>query len=260
MQNLSSLELVICGNMKKTIISLPFYVFLLGILSGGCEKVNELYTDDREIVKEVDLNPYDFVRIWSICNIRLVEDTVCKTVLKGRKSVVSNISFKQEDQKVLVREDGKNQWHRGTERPLLEFHFTNLRYFRIEEPAYLWSEDTIHAEHLTVIAANELSDIDLIMDTKSFYLENWTTNTGEYKLSGRCNKFRVMLYGSGRLQAKDLHASHAVIEQHSIANGYLSVKDTLEVYTKSKGNIFYSGDPKKIIFEQQAPGKLIKMH
>lgn len=260
MQNLLNLESDICGKMKIRIKYLPLFLFLLSIFTGGCEKVNELYTDDREVVKEIALDRYNYVRIWSVCDIRLVEDTVCKAVIRGQKSVVNNISFTQENQKIFVREKGTNQWHRGTERPLVEFHFTNLRYFRIEEPSHLWSEDTIHSENLKVIAANGLSEVDLIIDTDSFYLENWTTNTGEYKLSGQCKKFHVKLCGSGSLQAEDLNTFHAVIEQNSIAHGYLSVEDTLEVSTFNKGNIYYSGNPKKIIFEQNASGKLIKMH
>lgn len=258
MQNLLSLESVIFGKIKKNMKYLPLYLFLLIMLTGGCEEVNDLYSDNREIVREVKFEPYDYVRIWSVCNIRLVEDTVCKAVLKGRKSVINNISFRQEENKILVGEERENQWYRGTQKPFLEFHFTSLRYFRIEEPAHLWSEDTIHTNHLSVIAANELSDVDLVMDTKSFYLENWTTNTGNYKLSGKCNKLQAKMYGSGRLQAEDLSTSHAVIEQHSIANGYLSVKDTLEVYMESTGNIYYSGNPEKIVFKQHASGKLIK--
>ncbi|MGM0529801.1 MAG: GIN domain-containing protein [Bacteroidota bacterium] len=245
--------------MKNIIKYLPLYFFLLSIFTGGCERVNDLYTADREIVKEVSLEDYNYVRIWSICDIRLVEDTVCKAVVKGKKSVVNHISFKQEDHKIFVREKGENKWHRGTERPLVEFHFTNLGYFRIEEPARLYSEDTIQSKNLKIIAANELSEVDLILDTESLYFENWTTNTGEYKFSGKCHRFHIKLYGSGRLQAEDLITSHAVIEQHSISNGYLSVEDTLEVYTSSEGDIYYLGHPQKIIFEQEASGKLIKI-
>lgn len=259
MQNLLNSESVIFGKMKHIIKFLPVYFSLISIFIGGCEKVNELYTDDREMVKEVPLEPYNYVRIWSISDIRLVEDTVCKAVLKGKRSVVNNISFKQEDKRIFVREKGTNQWYRGTERPVIAFHFTNLQYFRIEEPAQLWSEDTIHSENLKIIVANELSEVDLILDTESFYFENWTTNTGTYKFSGKCNNSNIKLYGSGRLQAKNLITAHAVIEQHSIANGYFFVQDTLEVYTKSKGNIYYTGNPKRIIFERDASGRLIRM-
>lgn len=259
MRNLLNLESVICGKMKHIIKYMTLSFFLLGIISEGCERVNELYSDNREMVREVKLKPYDYVRIWSVCNIRLVQDTACKVLVKGRKSVVENISFRQEEKRVLVGEEHENQWYRGTEKPLLEFHFNSLRYFRIEEPAHLWSEDTIHTRHLSIIAANELSNVDLMLDAKSVYLENWTTNTGGYQLSGKCSKLHVKLFGSGKLQAEKLNTSHAIIEQHSIGNGYLSVKDTLEVYSESKGNVYYSGNPEKIIFKQHASGKLIRM-
>ncbi len=259
MRNLLNSESVICGKMKHIIKYMTLFLFLLSFVSGGCEQVNELYSDNREMVREVKLKPYDYVRIWSVGNIRLVEDTVCKAIVKGKKSVVENISFRQEDKRVLVGEERENQWYRGTDKPLVEFHFTSLRYFRIEEPASVWSEDTIHTRHLSIIAANELSDVDLILDAQSVFLENWTTNTGVYQFSGKCNKLHAKLFGSGRLQAEKLNASHGVIEQHSIGNGYLSVDDTLEVYTKSKGNIYYTGDPEKIIFEQHASGRLIRM-
>lgn len=258
MLNLLNSESAIYGKMKRTIPYITFYFLLYSIFFGGCGEMNEIYIDNREIEREIKHDPYNYVRIWSVGNIKLVEDTVCKTVVKGKKSVVSNINFKQEDGKIFVREKGHNKWNRGVEKPLLEFHFKSLNYFRIEEPAHLWSTDTVYSQNLKIIAANELSKVDLIINTESFYFENWSNNTGNYKFAGKSNRFHIKLYGSARLRAENLNTSHAVIEQHSIANGYLSVKDTLEVYTKSKGDIYYSGDPQKIIFEQDAPGELIK--
>lgn len=233
---------------------------MTGLLAAGCEKVNSLYTDESITEKEVSFDHYNSIWTYGIFDIRLVEDTVYKMVVTGRRSVVDNITYTQKNRKIIIEENKKNQWYRGIEKPVLEFHFRELRYFRIEEPSRLRSLDTIHSDNLQVIVANELSEVDLTMDAGTFYMENWSTNTGEYTLSGRCENFSVKLCGSGSLHAEGLETSHAVIEQQSIGKGYLSVKDTLEVYSSSQGDIYYAGNPKKIIFEQNASGELIRMY
>jgi hypothetical protein len=245
---------------KITINPVVSLILLLAFLTAGCEQVNDLYTDSREVTKEVSFDSYNSIWTYGVFNIRLVEDTVCKAVVKGKRSIVKNLTFKQERRKIIVREEQTNKWARGTEKPVLEFHFKRLRYFRIEEPASLESLNTLHSRHLEVIAANELSRVDLTMDVQSFYMENWSTNTGVYELSGNCGNFHVKLCGSGELRAEKLKTKNARIEQQSIANGYLSVNDTLRVFSSNEGDVYYSGEPEKIVFKKQASGKLIKMH
>jgi hypothetical protein len=245
--------------MKKSVNPLIKYFFLCCLLPAGCEQVHEMYTDPQITRKQIPLETYHTIWTYGIFDIRLVEDTVCKVMLNGKKSLLDNIWFNQRGKKILVGEEKKNQWYRGTDKPVLEFHFRKLRYLRIEEPSYLKTVDTIHTRQLKLILANELTRMDLMLDAEHVYMENWSTNTGVYHLTGRCAHLHVKLCGSGRLEAERLETQNAVIEQHSIANGYLTVTDTLEVYSKNEGNIFYSGDPAKIIFERHASGKLIRI-
>ena len=244
--------------MKKSVKPLIKYIFLCLLLPVGCEQVHELYTDPQITREEIPLEPYHTIWTYGLFDIRLTEDTVCKVMLKGKKSVLDNLWFNQRGKKILVGEGKKNQWHRATDKPVLDFHFKKLRYLRIEEPSCLQADDTIHTSQLKLILANELTKMNLLLDAERVYMENWSTNTGVYHLAGRCAHLHVKLCGSGRLEAERLKTQNAVIEQHSIANGYLTVKDTLEVYSKNAGNIFYSGDPAKIIFEKHASGKLIR--
>jgi hypothetical protein len=229
------------------------------MLSPGCEEVNDLYTDGTKITTERSFDPYHSIWTYGIFDIQLVEDTTWKVIAKGKRNLINNLTYVQENRKIVVEEKKQNQWYRGTEKPQLEFHFKNLRYFRIEEPSCLSSPDTIHSDNLKIIIANELSSVDLTIDAGSFYLENWTTNTGTYAISGKCQNLHVRLFGSGEFKATHLNARHAVMENHSIANGYLFVRDTLKVYSLSKGDVYYTGNPEKIIFKRQGSGRLIQM-
>jgi len=255
MQSSSNLASVIAG--KK-----PFAMaFLLAcLLMPGCQETAILFgEDDEPVSRQVSLEAYRSVWTYGLFEISLIQDTVNKAVVKGKASMVKNIHFKQEGGKVTVTEEKSNHWDQSGEKPLLEFHFRNLNYFRIEEPSRLYSRDTLHTNKLEVIVANELSEIDLLIDAGYFYLENWTTSTGKYTLKGLCREFEMKLCGSGTLEARGLKAKNADITQQSLGDGYITVSDTLKVHSSGQGHIYYDGNPRKVIFTQQASGELIPL-
>lgn len=233
--------------------------FLLAwLFMPGCQEAQVLFGEDNEPVsRQVKLEAYRSVWTYGLFEISLVQDTVNKAVVHGKPSIVENIQLEQEGGKVTVTEKKSNHWDHSGKKPLLEFHFRNLNYFRIEEPSRLYSRDTLHTNKLEVIVANGLSEIDLLIDAGYFYLENWTTNTGKYALRGLCQDFEMKLCGSATLKARGLKVRNARITQQSMGDGYITVQDTLEVHSSGQGHIYYYGNPQKVIFTQQASGQLI---
>jgi len=227
------------------------------LMMAGCEKAGDLWLDDKKTVRQVSLEPRDAIWTYGLFDIRLVEDTTNKLVIRGHREVVNNIEVTQNKRKTTVTEDLSNRWYNSKSKPVLEYHFTRLRYFRIEEPSRLSSADTIHSKHLEVIVANELSEIDLMVDAGYLYLENWTTNTGNFRFRGKATQFKVELHGSGRLQADSLYTENARVRQQSIGDIHIRANDTLQVHSSGSGNVFYYGEPAEIIFEQNAAGELI---
>lgn len=256
MQNLLNLAWVTNGNHR--IHKAMMMTGLLSVLMlAGCEEAGDLWRDQKKIVRQVDLEPRDAIWTYGLFDIRLVQDTTYKLVIRGYREVVNNIHVSQNKRKTTVSEDFSNHWYSGKSKPVLEYHFVGLRYCRIEEPSRLSSPDTIHSNHLEVIVANELSEIDLVVDAGYLYLENWTTNTGNYSFRGKAHHYEVELHGSGRLQADSLHTKNAVIRQQSIGDIHIRTNDTLQVHSSGSGDVFYYGEPAEIIFEQSASGDLI---
>jgi len=256
MQNLLNLVWVISGNppIRKAMMLTGLITVLM---LAGCEKAGDLWLDEKKIVRQVNLEARDAIWTYGLFDIRLVQDTTNKLIIRGHRQMVNNIHVTQNKRKTTVTEDLSNHWYSSKSNPVLEFHFTSLRYFRIEEPSRLSSADTIHSNHLEVIVANELSEIDLMVDAGYLYLENWTTNTGNFRFRGKAQQYKVELHGSGRLQADSLLTKNALIRQQSIGDIHIRASDTLQVHSSGSGDVFYYGEPAEIIFEQTASGELI---
>ena len=229
----------------------------LTILVTGCEDFEPFVSDDHTVTREIQLKPYSSIWTYGLFDICLVQDTTHKVILTGRKAVLNNMDHSQDNHRITFREGSGNHWYSKGGKPTLEFHFRNLRYLRIEEPANLISQDTIHTDKLQLFIANELSEVNLLIDAGYFYLENWTTSTGIFTIDGKCREMSIRLCGSGHLEAAGLQAQKATILQQSIGDAHVRVHDTLEVQTTSSGNVYYYGRPEKIIFDQHASGELI---
>src|SRR6056297_2560460 len=239
MQNSLNLGLVTNGSRRWSVFVL-LAGLSLGLLLPGCQEAGFLFDEQEETIsREIPLDSYRSIWTYGLFEIRLVQDTVHKAVGKGRSSLVKNIHFSQDRRKVTVQEDKSNQWYQAGQKPLVEFHFKDLNYFRIEEPSRLYSADTLHTSRLEVIVANELSEVDLLLDAGYFYLENWTTNTGRFSLKGRCRDFEMKLCGSGTVKAKGLEVGDANIIQQSMGDAYITVTDTLEVRSTGSGHVYY---------------------
>jgi len=237
------------------LLMLAASIVLPGI--SGCENLGSMVMEDQEVIREKQLEPYHTIWTYGLFDITLVQDSVHKVVISGRKGQVNNIHFSQHNRRIRVTEKSTNHWYSGMGKPQLEFHFKEMRYVRLEEPSTLTSQDTLHGKHLKLIVANELSGIDLQINTNSLYLENWTTNTGRFKIAGQCDDLRVQLTGSARLEAGNLHTREAFIRQESIGDVYIHTKDTLEVHSFARGHVYYYGNPEEIIFENSSSGELI---
>jgi hypothetical protein len=258
MQNLLNWDLATTGSGGKGIIKMLVCSGILVILAiAGCEQASMLGSNDKKASREVALEDYRSVWTYGLFDISLVQDTVHKAVIKGRRSMVENIHFKHEDGRITVTEGKSNYWQPEADKPRVTFHFDNLNYFRIEEPSSLTSPDTIHTSRLEVIVANELSRVDLKLDVGYFYLENWTTSTGRFRLEGQCHQLEVKLCGSGVLKADKLAADKAFIRQKSIGDGYVRVSDTLKVHSTGSGDVYYYGSPGQVLFQKQSSGQLI---
>jgi len=274
MQNLLNSGWVISGKwlapkhrVKRSLLGLPVILIHICLITVslyciGCEPTGIFQKNEPIREREISLEPYHSVWTFGLFDITLVPDTTNKVVISGLPAQMDRIDFtrpKGRDWQVNVYEDKTNHWYPGEERPQLDFHFRRLNYFRLEEPASLSSRDTIHTPNLKVIVANELSKTDLQVEAGYLYLENWSTNTGNYRLSGKCDELEVKLCGSGSLKAGDLRARQATIRHSSIGDAWVSVADTLKVYSSGRGNVYYYGNPGKIVFEQYATGQLIDL-
>ena len=105
-----------------------------------------------------------------------------------------------------------------------------------------------------ILATNRLNSLKVSGTTnvdisrlrnKSFNLEIF--GTGDIKAEGMSDDLEITMSGTGNVDAKDLTAKTAGVDVSGAGNIVLSVSDELRASVSGVGNVYYYGNPGKVV-------------
>ncbi len=240
---------------NKHFIYILFILILFSCKKSDFFNKKEKFTEQTKII-----SPFKEIEVRNRFEIELKSDTVDKIIIRADERFIDNINTEVSDSLLILSDKTKYNFARpGATPPKLIIHTRSLEYIYAYQPVSLTTSDTLKLESLLVRIYTDISDCNIIVKTNSFFLEVWGNGTGAYKISGQTTSLSMLMDGTPLVDASNLQADYAVINSFSTGDIYLNVLYYLEVSLKSTGNIFYSGNPTKIVEEKKSEGKLIKI-
>lgn len=216
-----------------------------------------------EGARVISLQPYHVIKLNSVFEVYLLQDTSFSVKVMGDARVIENIRFNVREDTLTISNEYSTKWlSPNRNRVSLFIGSSRLKGIEINESCYIKSIDPIISADFQIInqPTPRLCEIDIELDNYYFLYWNNYQCGGSVTLRGKTTHLETHTFALMRVDAKNLIADYAVIENGSKGDCEVNVQQRLRYAIHSTGNIYLYGTPNEIslLEETTSTGKLIQ--
>lgn len=233
-----------------------FYILLIfSIIIVSCTKDNERKTE------YVKLDTFNKLIVNSTFDIYLIEDSCFSIEINANETVIENITYTVTDSVLRLDNTTSFKWLSPKNNQIdIYIHSKNLSLVELNQTCHLQTINPITSESFGLILKSKTNQATLELDCNSFYYWNNFPCGGKLTLSGMVNDLKIWNYAILTVDAKELIAKYAEVENNSQSDCTVNVTEKLNYSIRNSGDIYLYGNPSKIIKEEvNSKGKLIRV-
>jgi len=244
--------------MKK---NAPYKLLLLLwvlVIHTSCEK-GAFFNAGETVIREVLLeHNISTIEVNSMFEVTLVQDTINKAVVTCGENLQPDINIFIKDDILHLNNTLKYSWSRSYEKIKLELHLISIPQINVREPANITTRDTFKTNEFFLIDWGLFTELDVTLDVNNCAIDLSSDDFGHYTVRGKAVSATFNGKGSSFIYANELQVQNCTVKQISIGDIYINVSNELRVSLLSSGNVYYRGNPNKIVIDKlSSSGKLI---
>lgn len=223
----------------------PYFILLASILLSSCSD------EYRETTRTVPLSVFTTIHINSVFSVYLIQDTFYAVDLVGDNDVVSYIDARIDGDVLSLTNNSRQKWmHPESNKVKVYVHSPNLGRIEAYSAYLLYSVNPITSD-LSIVNQSDVkfSEIDLMLNSYSFFYWNNYLCDGKLTLHGQCENFEIYNFALHAVSAADLKAQSGFISTYAKADCRVYVTDQLTYDLHGQGNIYVHGHPAKVIMQ-----------
>lgn len=224
----------------------------------SCEK-NAFFNAGEIVSQEILFDKkISSIEVNTMLDITLVQDSINKAIVTCGENLLPDINIFVKDDILHLNNTLKYNWSRSYEKVKLELHLISVPQLNIRKPAYITTRDTFKTNEFFLIDWGEFTEVDVTLDVNSCTIDVSSDDFGHYTVKGKAASSTFYGKGSSFIYANQLRSQNCNVKQLSIGDIYINVSNELSASLLSSGNIYYSGNPNKVVIDKcNSTGKLI---
>ena len=238
------------------------FVIVLIVAASACKKAEKRScwkSVGENATKEIQLEPFNKIKLHAHLNYLLVQDSTDKLVLKGGKNLLNFVSAERVEDVLEIKNENKCNFLRDYDQKItVEIHFTSLINIHFEGSEPLLSEGKLKFDWLTLLIRDGAGPVEL--DFEAQYINTILAHGfGSFKYTGSTNRanFNIRSNGYGDAYGLSVNDSLTVVSK---TQGDVKINADgakLKAQTEADGDILYKGLPSSIQFNQYGTGNLV---
>jgi hypothetical protein len=233
-----------------------FFSLIVLTLISSCTEWGILRDNTRITKKYEELKPFKNVLLDGIYDVEIYQRDDEKLIVEGTENQISKTDIYIENDTLFIKSLNTDHWVSNYERMKLSIYVNEINRIKSVDPITFKTVDTLRSKYIAFYLYGDLCNAEILVNVKHLFLKNLPTAAGNFDIKGRTNSATIIPGGSAPFDAKGLSANNIRLLQYSSANAYVNVRNRLEVITRASGNVYYIGNPKDIILEQEASGQV----
>lgn len=211
---------------------------IIGLLLLFSCKKHEPFTTEY-IVSE-----FDTLVLSDVFDVNLIQGTENSVKIKGSKQFIDDVSWENKDNTLTFHNNANHKWlNPKTNKITLEITVNGLSKIIANETCSITSTNTLIADELGLILKSKLNHAALNISCNTFYYWNNFPCGGTVDLKGNCQTLKVWNYALMQINASELQATTALIENYSKGDVRVWCTDTISYKINGSGGIRVKGSP-----------------
>lgn len=195
------------------------------------------------ITETRSLPEFTYVEIRNVFDVTLRQADKPGVTINCGEALMPGIKTTFSNDTLIISNENHFDWTRKYRRIELFIETDSLEKITLDEPCNFRTDGVYKQDKLIVWATNNLTEVDIEIETGHFYMVNSWINTGNYRVSGKTEYAYFVINGAANLDASELIAEDMYVEQRSIDDLKIKVNGYLTYGIKNNGNIICYSQP-----------------
>ena len=237
--------------MKRGLLSTLIVLLLVACKKPACfEDAGSVVTIQRQTTSFHRINLFDDV------DVILTQDTIESIKVKAPKFIEPNISIKNENGALTIRNNTTCRWLRNpSEKVEVYIAIKNLDYFEYSGSGNVRSSNTIKANKINFYSATGAGNIAISLEAKE--VAAWVEyESADFIFRGKADVCYCYANSRGTLQFDDFEVKRLVIGYAGNRNATVVATESIEATLYHTGNVYYKGNPSNISTTFYSTGRL----
>lgn len=207
-----------------------------------------------------ELPPFNEIELNSPFDVYLKEDTSFFIEIYGNENIIEDIDFKVENNILKIINVSNSKWLTPTKNKI-EIYISSKQLSKVSanETCNILTLNPITSSEFGLILKSKANQANLELDCSTFYYWNNSPCGGMLTLYGKTERLKIWNYALMSVDAINLIAQQALVENSSLGDCKVTVINKLEYSIFGVGNIHLYGSPAEIIENQStSSGQLIQ--
>ena len=281
--------------MERKVIAV--LCILVSLIASSCSKVDSLFSNGKPITEERELD-HHFIAIsmYNNVNVKLKHSSRPHLKLTCPENLIEKVTTEIEGDTLYIKNKNDYNWLRSYDYSIdLTVYYDSLRQIDYASIGSLTSAegDSIKGVGIrdtntiiiidTTFNADTILSIDTTIYTEDIYPKTFFLNINEgcgdidlnlkcdvvkndfingtslVTLRGKVNYTVIIMRSYGAVHAENLHSNIVRVKSESTNDAYVWFVSNLFASIYSIGNVYYKGDPSKIIPGGTGDGQIIPL-
>ncbi len=222
--------------MKYSLITLIIITLLT-----SCEK-------DKITSRNLIIEAFDQIELNDAFEVFISEGNSYSIDIVGYETIIEYVDIKVDSQKLKIENTRKLGWITPSKNKI-KLYITSppLQKITADEGCNVQTLGPITSTEFGLVLVGKSNQANLELNCNTFYYWNNFPSGGKISLSGQTNILKIWNSAIMSVDAKNLRAKYAIVENSSKGDCEVSVLDKLEYSIKGIGDIHLYGNPKEII-------------
>lgn len=221
------------------------YILILAYLFALLTSCNKEVSLDK---REVEVKPFNHIKLEDAFDLYISEGSAYSVFLKGDKKIIEKVDFIIEEDTLYISDNRSFKWTTPTKNKI-EIHITSppLQGIQTNGGSSIRTLTPITSQDFGLILSGKSCEADIELNNETFYYWNNFPTGGKLTLRGTTKFLKIWNEALMTVDAKNLKASYAIVENGSKGDCVVTVGDKLDYKISGTGNIQVFGKPAEII-------------
>ena len=218
------------------------YIFVaLVLLLSSCTKKNET------TIAHDNLAYFDKINLEDSFEIHLIEGSSFSIEIAGAENVIEHVSYSIEDSVLTLSNARSFKWVSPSKNKIKVYITSSpLKLVAAYQTCFITTDTPITSDEFGLEFHSKANEADLELNGNVFYYWNNFQCGGKLTLRGNTNVLKLWNFAIVAVDASDLIAHDAIVENSSKGDCIIKVNNKLDYAISGEGNIYLYGNPSEI--------------